>query len=504
MRLVPRPGRGVVALVVLIGLLLGDALGSPNGSVGTVALAQTRPALPVGLGLGVSGNDTNWMKQSGVPWTYRYQYLTGGVNTGNGWASWNPDGAYVTNYLVESERVNAIPVFTYYQLLVSRPAAGATESTKLLSNLANSETMRAYYNDFSLLMRRLASTKRPVVVHLEPDLNGFAQQTVIQSDNRASALPAAVSNSGVAGLEDLPNTYQGFHQALFRLRDRIAPQVLLATHVSAWSTGEDIGASPRRDLDVDSIARKTASFLESAGLADLVFVDPADRDSAYQELINRDGGARWWDSTGKRFPNFDRYNAYLASLHRAAGRPLVLWQIPIGNTLMRSQNNTWNHHQDNRVQYWLAGYPTDGHLQSLAEAGVVAMLFGRGADGNTSFDDAAGDGVTNPEPIGANTGMATFSDDDGGLLRSVAAKYYQQPLGRPVPVGSVPASVPASSVPTPVPVSSTLPPVTSATPTTASKPVVTTRPSTKRRTTKRRTIKRPVRTRTKITTTKRR
>jgi hypothetical protein len=496
MRFFGRPVRGTVALVIMIGLILGLAVSSFEGSPGLVAIAQTRPSLPDGFGLGVSGNDTNWMKQSGVPWTYRYQYLTGGVNTGSGWATWNPDGGYVTNYLVESERVKAIPVFTYYQLLISRPSVGSTEPARVLSNLANSDTMRAYYTDFLLLMRRLAGTRQPVVVHLEPDLNGFAQQAAIQTDNRASSIPAAVSSSGVSGLEDLPNTYQGFQQALFRLRDRIAPQVLLATHVSAWSTGEDVGASSRRDLDVDGIARKTAAFMESAGLGDLVFVDPADRDSAFQELINRDGGARWWDSAGKRFPNFERYNAYLASLNRATGRSLVLWQIPVGNTLTRSQNNTWNHHQDNRVQYWLAGYPSDGHLQALVQSGVVALLFGRGADGNTSFDDAAGDGITNPEPIGENTATATVSDDDGGLLRTVAARYYQQPLGRPVSSGSIPV-VPASSVPaSSVPASSV--PASSAKP--AAKPAA----NTTRRPVKRRSTKRPLRTRTKVTSTKRR
>jgi hypothetical protein len=476
-----------VAVAVLFGLLA-----STDQSL-VRAQGSARPGLPDGLGLGVSGNETTWMKQSGVPWTYRYQYLTGGVNTGAGWSTWNPDGSYVTNYLAESERVNAIPVFTYYQLLVSRPSNGSTEQAKLLSNLADSETMRAYYNDFSLLMKRLASTKRPVVVHLEPDLNGFVQQRAIQSDNRASSVAASVSSSGVSGLDDLPNTYQGYQQALFRLRDRLAPNVLLATHVSAWSTGEDVGASSKRDLDIDAIARKTTSFMESAGFADLVFVDPADRDAAFQELINRDGGARWWDSSGKRFPNFDRYNAYLAALHRATGRPLVLWQIPVGNTLLRSQNNSWNHHQDNRVQYWLAGYPNDGHLQALVQAGVVALLFGRGADGNTSFDDAAGDGITNPEPIGGNTTVATVADDDGGLLRAVAARYYQQPLGRlaapttvPPVASSVPSSVVPSSVPSSVAPSSVVPKPGTRKPVTR-KPVTRKRPTTakpKKRSTK--------------------
>ncbi len=33
---------------------------------------------------------------------FRYQYLAGGVNTGNGWATWNPNGGFITNYIQES------------------------------------------------------------------------------------------------------------------------------------------------------------------------------------------------------------------------------------------------------------------------------------------------------------------------------------------------------------------------------------------------------------------
>jgi hypothetical protein len=440
-----------------------------------------RPSLPAQFGLGVSSANPGWMLQSGVPWTYRYQYLTGGVNTGSGWANWNPNGSFVTNYLRDSERTKAIPVFTYYQLLVSKPSAGSTEAGRVLSNLANPQTMSAYYADFALLLRKLAETTQTVVVHLEPDLNGFAQQRAIQSDNRATSIPASVSNSGFAGLEDLPNNYQGFQQALIRLRNSIAPKVLLSTHVSAWSTGDDIGTNPNRDLNVDDIAQKTGSFLESAGLADLVFVDPADRDAAYQELVNRDGGARWWDSTNKRFPNFERYNQYLAGLAKQTKRPLILWQIPVGNTVMRSQNNSWNHHQDNRVEYWLGGYPGDGHLRALAESGVVALLFGRGADGNTSFEDEARDGITNPAPIAANTTTATVADDDGGLLRQLGARYYQQPLGsarEPAPTVP-PTAAPVVTVPTTSPAA----PTTRPTPPPTKKPKPAQKKTTRRRST---------------------
>src|SRR5436305_13431514 len=74
----------------------------------------------------------------------RYQYLAGGVNTGHGWATWNPAGSFVSMYVRESFAGHETPVFTYYQLLQSDPAAGSTELGKDLSNLRNPATMRAY------------------------------------------------------------------------------------------------------------------------------------------------------------------------------------------------------------------------------------------------------------------------------------------------------------------------------------------------------------------------
>src|SRR5581483_376581 len=106
-----------------------------------------------------------------------------------------------------------------------------------------------------------------------------------------------------------------------------------------------------------------------------------------------------------------------------AQKRVVMWQIPQGNTKMRAENNTWNHYQDNRVE-WLLDDPTRAHLTSYAQAGVVAFIFGRGADGPTCACDANNDGVTNPGPINGNTGVSLSADDDGGFFDQKAAAYY--------------------------------------------------------------------------------
>lgn len=461
-RVAHRSARYGLSLGLLMLLLVLAGL-APVWSTRPVAAAGGVPAgLPgyFALGLANQPGNVNWMKSSGVPWNYRYQYLAGGVNTGGGWATWNPNGDFAAYYMQDSAANGYIPVFTYYQLLQSAPANGSNEAEKDYNNLNNPATMQAYYADFKLLLDKVRAFGKPVIIHVEPDLTGYMQQRVMNSGNSATSIPAAVASAGTPDLAGLPNTFQGFNWALLRLRDRYAANALLATHVSSWSTGVNVMLETSATLDVAGIAQKTAAFLNTAGIAgnpsgissyDLLFVDPSDRDAGYTQIVYGDGGARWWDTTNQRFPNFARYDQYLKGVTDGTNRRALLWQVPMGNTIMRTENNTDGHYQDNRVQYWLGGYPQDGHIASLANAGVIGILFGAGAGGQSTYNDAKGDGVTNPAPINGNTQTATVPDDDGGYLRMAAGQYYQR---GPLPltdVGAPPPSPTTTATTTPPP-----------------------------------------------------
>ena len=164
-------------------------------------------------------------------------------------------------------------------------------------------------------------------------------------------------------------------------------------------------------------ASKIAGFYRSLGVDfDLLFIDASDRDAAWYEMQTGKKD-HWWKDA-----DFARFDSFVASAVRDIGKRAVIWQIPLGNTLYRSMDNSWGHYQDNRAQYWL-GDPA--HLQQLAGAGVIALLFGAGADGCTMYDDEMQDGVTNPSPINGNDAEAQYADDDGGYLRQKAADYYQ-------------------------------------------------------------------------------
>lgn len=303
----------------------------------------------------------------------RYQYLAGGVNTGHGWATWNPGGSFVTDYVRESRAAHVMPVFTYYQLLQSQPAAGADELHRDLSNLRNPGTMRAYWADYALLLRRLAAApgRGPVIVHVEPDLWGYLEQA------RAVGLARA------------------FAHRLIALRNRLAPHVLLAWHLSVWGTDEDPTYSKPSLAHMDALAARSARFyLALHARFDLVFNDVIDRDAGFYQHV--EGNPRmWW-----RMADFRRHDAYIAAFTRRTRTAVVLWQLPLGNTHL---NDTWGHFRDNRVQWWL-GPGSRGHLRATRNAGVIGLLFGGGADGTTS------------------------AQTDGGYFYRVARAYERHPL----------------------------------------------------------------------------
>jgi hypothetical protein len=232
-----RPLRaGLAALVVVAGMLTGPSA-SVRAAVALPAVPATWPSSKLELGLADAPGGAAALRASAA-FRFRYQYLAGGVNTGNGWSTWNTNGQFVSWYIADSADHGSIAVFPYYMLLQSNPATGGSESAKDLSNLANPTTMAAWYADLRLFFQRAAGDQT-VILHVEPDLWGYIEQAT-GTDDDATQIPAAVASSGDSALAGLPNTAAGFAKAIVRLRDQLAPNVLLAYHLSVWGTNWDI------------------------------------------------------------------------------------------------------------------------------------------------------------------------------------------------------------------------------------------------------------------------
>lgn len=351
----------------------------------TTALLSLALTLPFGwphhLLLGVAdspGNAHRLAARTDVD--ARYQYLSGGVNTGHGWATWNPGGTFASMYVRESIAAHAIPVLTYYQLLQSNPAAGATELQKDLSNLRDPSTMSAYWRDYRLLLGRVARAagRHLVIIHVEPDLWGYLEQA------RATSLASS------------------FAHRLIALRDRLAPHVLLAWHLSVWGTGEDPTYSKPSPAHMVALAARSAAFYRSLHAHfDLVFNDVTDRDAGFYQHVEGNPHT-WWGPA-----DFRRHDEYIAAFTRRTRTAVVLWQLPLGDTKL---NDTWDHYRDNRLQWWLA-HPAGPHLRATRAAGVIGLLFGGGADGTTS------------------------DQTDGGFFYRLAHAYEAHPLALHDPFG---------------------------------------------------------------------
>ncbi len=411
------------------------------------ATAGAQAPLPAGwpnrleLGVGDGPGGAAAMKAT-APFAFRYQYLAGGVNTGNGWANWNSNGDFARFYIEDSIANGVIPVFTYYMMFHSAPGGGSGEAGTVFNNLNNTATMTAYYNDVKLFFQKAgAFPSQRVVLHMEPDLWGYMQQRATSDDGKT--VPAKVSETGIPELAALPSNVSGFARAVLKLRDTYAPNVNVGYHMSIWGTGNDIVFSNPPDATVDALAVRAANFYKSlAANFDIAFAEFSDRDSAFKQYVYGDGGQSWFDAE-----DFRRSARFLGGFSAAAGKRIVMWQIPLGNTRMRAQNNTTGHYQDNRPE-WLLDEPARTHLTAFRNAGVVAFLFGGGASGVTCTCDGQKDGVTNPSPINGNdlaseaaaAGSAPVqvmrgstptlvtpyaADDDGGFFRWKAWAYYQ-------------------------------------------------------------------------------
>ena len=331
--------------------------------------------------------------RASAPFGFRYQYLAGGVNTGHGWSTWNPNGTFASMYVQDSWAHHVIPVLSYYMLLQSTPSAGGEAQTDL-AHLNDPNVMSAYWNDVRLLFQRVRGTK-PVVVHVEPDLWGYLEQA------NDVALASSFAKQWVA------------------LRNQLAPNVILAYHMSGWGTKHDIVYEKPSDATVRAYAAQSAAFYNALGAKfDVAFEDFSDRDAGFYE--KQQGNPNTWFKPA----DFHRHLLYGATFVKLTGLRMVAWQIPLGNTLMAAMNDTWGHYQDNRVQ-WLLGTGARAHLKAYVNAGYVGFLFGGGADGTTCACDAQHDGITNPAPIGGNTRPSLSADDDGGYFRAQVKAYYR-------------------------------------------------------------------------------
>lgn len=314
---------------------------------------------------------------SAAPFDARYLYLAGGVreagqctnscdgSCGQWWGCWQDlsqaPGQYINSFLQNTARASwagasrpQVPVITYYELLHSaKTAEGAAE----VAAINDAAVLTRYLNDWRFLVQKIGNAQ--AMLHIEPDLWGFVRSV----NSNPHLVPAQVTSANATDCSAQENSAAGLARCMISMARKYAPNAKVGLHASAWL----IGSSG------DGVA--TGNFMNALGAADGDFVvaDLSDRDAGYYQSI---GQNRWYSAADSA-----NFLAWTKSVASTVGKPMVLWQIPLGNM---TQNNTNYHWQDTHVDYLF------GHLTDVVDAKVAALLFGPGADLQTTVESDGG------------------------------------------------------------------------------------------------------------------
>jgi hypothetical protein len=412
------------ALVAALALGCGAAAGPPAQMPAPPPAACAVGGLYQDLGrsrliVGYSGDDA---VAALAPFDLRYEYLAGqlfdgagpcascatgctaaGVSCANAvgcgwWGCWQydqvPPGQYAEDLVARAGAHGEIPMFTYYLLL---PASGVAEGEAEATVAARDRGfMSRYLADWRFLLRKIGTAS--AFLHVEPDFWGYAQHAAVDGGTGAHGLPAAVASANPADCSGFEESIAGLGRCMIAMVRKYAPNARVGLHASGWGTKIDVLLNRNASLDAAGEGAKLGRFLVEcgAGYGDFVVADMSDRDAGWYQVQNppRD---TWWDETNAALPHFHQAFTWARAVSLEVGRPVLWWQIPVGNVSLPNATGAW---RDNRVDYLLA------HASEAAASGAFGLAFGAGAAGQTTPSSDGGNLVARTNAYAASAGAA--------------------------------------------------------------------------------------------------
>jgi hypothetical protein len=402
---------------------LGGSAGALGGAVSTGGTTSVSGAClaatflsslgQTSLMVGASMQDST---ASSAPFDGRYLYLSGGYFDGsepctscatgcatNGtscantagcawWGCWqwdqDPPGQYVVSFVATTAAATynlkahpQIPMFTYYQVL---QASGVSEGSAEVTAMNNQSFLHKYFADFRLVLQKIGSSR--ALVHIEPDFWGYVEQ----SGRDPHAMPAPVTAANPTDCPSSENSVAGVARCLISMVKKYSGNARVGLHASGWGTNMDALSNSDASFDVVAEGKKLGDYLVALGAADGDFIvaDMSDRDAGYYQKQGRNS---WWDDTNAKLPNFHQAFAWAKSVSDTVNKPIIWWQIPVGN---QSQLDTANHYRDNRVDYLFA------HLDEVVAANGAGLFFGAGEGQQTTPETDGGNLVAKVKAYG--------------------------------------------------------------------------------------------------------
>ena len=296
---------------------------------------------------------------------------------GSWWGWWQahslPPGQYLRDFLDKTEKAGQIPMITYYTFAQTSNAEAQVYPANDVSFLTR------YFNDWRFMLQQIG--ERKAIIHVEPDLWGYAMHR--RKDSPVN-IPAVVREANPQDGRNFENNFAGFAKCLISMARKYAPNALIGLHASAWATGEyDVNINTNPNMDVKTQAVMTGNYMLALGAAeaDFLTVETLDRDADYYRV--RRNEERWWDFSNQTLPNFAQHFQWASELKNIINKPLVWWQIPLGNAESPNTNAAYpfsglQGFKDNRVDYFMS------HTDEIVSLGGVLIAFGAGAGNQTN------------------------------------------------------------------------------------------------------------------------
>jgi hypothetical protein len=285
------------------------------------------------------------------------------------WTAWNhsKSGEQVKIYLDGAASATwdgksrpQIMSLTWYSLRDLGDMAGYSDGPDEVAAVNNTDLLKKYMTDYRFFLKQFGDAT--AMIHLEPDFWGYVQSKNI--DPRK--VPAQVTASNPTDCAGEENNAAGLASCLISMAKKYAPNTSVGLAASCWNIAMDGGIE------------ECAQFYKNlgAGKGDYIGIGAADRDAAWAQIVKKND-TYWWDDAG--FWRFLKYAKTMSETNNK--KPIVVWQIPLGNS---AQNNTKNHWKDNKVKYLF------DNIYSVADAHIVALLFGDGQGDQTNINTDGG------------------------------------------------------------------------------------------------------------------
>jgi hypothetical protein len=255
--------------------------------------------------------------------------------------------------------------WTWYSLRDLGDMAGQGDGPGEVIAINRLDLLTRYMDDYRFFLQKIGNS--PNMIDIEPDFWGY-----VKSLGGAHAVPAQVTAANPTDCATQENSAAGLARCLISMAHKYAPNTAVGMHVSCWDWQTNTQGCGQFLLDI------------GAGNADFLVADVSDRDAAWYDIQKQLGTGAGFDRPGYWWTAENNAAAILGfykTMAETVGKPMVLWQIPVGNM---AQNNTLNHYQDDKVDYLFS------HMDQVADAHIVALLFGAGHGEQTSAETDGG------------------------------------------------------------------------------------------------------------------